>query len=146
MKTFIGIDPGLSVGFAVLNIDDTGQESRKCETLSFWEAMFKIHLFHVNTAKDSLLVVIEDPNLNRPTFYRPGTNQAIMHRISQNVGANKRDAQLIIEYMDFYKIKYLRVRPTDKKKNAEFIKKIAPDLGRTSQHARDAYMLIAGRK
>ncbi len=97
-------------------------------------------------------IIIEDPNLNGPTFFKEGVmSQAAMNKVSQNVGANKRDAALLIEKCKNLGFDVETIKPKkdkNKKKgkinHEEFVLKTKFD-SRCSQHARDAAMLIFGR-
>ncbi len=144
MKTYIGIDPGVLTGFAVVQSEGQKVLFWELYTLAFWECFDKLMFWHSNN-KENLHVMIEDPNLNRPTFYRNGQSVAAINKISQNVGANKRDAQLWIEFMDFYGIKYTAVRPTKTKLNACDFAKLYNIHKPCSQHARDAFRLVGMR-
>ena len=140
MKTFIGIDPGVSTGFAVWRPQNKHYE---LATLSFWECYSRLILWHISLDKE-LHVYIENPNLNKPVFSR-GVSAAAQIKIAQNVGANKRDAQLWIEFCEFYGIQYSEVRPTKSKQSPAEFAKMWGISKPCSQHARDAFDLIGGR-
>ena len=139
-RIFIGIDPGVSTGYALWEDDklyvDTG---------TFWSVVGTLEQFGRDARPEGteIVVVIEDPNLNRPVFPR-GVNPAMMLKVAQNVGANKRDAQLLIEWAESWELEVRRVRPVSKKWDAETFQKITGYNGRTSQHARDAAKLVYG--
>jgi hypothetical protein len=144
MKTYIGIDPGVSTGFAVVQSEGQKVLFYELHTLSFWQCFEKMMFWHVNSDKYNCEVIIEDPGLNKPIFYR-NQSGAAMNRISQNVGSNKRDAQLWIEFCEFYGIKYAVVRPTKTKLNAGDFARIYNIQKSCSQHARDAFRLVGMR-
>ena len=138
---YVGIDPGVETGFATYN---TETKEHALSTLTFWSAIYAINVIQ---SLGDLTVVIENPNLNKPVFFR-GLNAMKNLRVAQNVGANKRDAQLLIDYCKDRKIPLIEVRPsanTYSKLSAEQFEKITGIKDRTSSHSRDAYMLIFGR-
>lgn len=135
----IGIDPGVNCGVA-LRYYSTLQT---IETMSFWGCVMyldKCFTFHIKP-----IVVIEDPNLNRPTFNKKGVSVGEVrkiNKISQNVGMNKMMATLLIEYCELKGIPVKTVRPKTAKWTAEALKQYTGYTGKTSQHARDAAKLI----
>ena len=74
--------------------------------------------------------------VNRIQFLAP------LMRTAQNVGMNKRDAQLLIAYAEAHNFQVLAVRPTRTKLKADTFKKMTGWDKRTNQHARDAAMLV----
>jgi len=144
-KILIGIDPGVQTGFAVMR--DSSIVLLK--TITFWDVPGLISEFNDvhRYFNHSLTVYIEDPNLNKPVFNR-GQQGRIALNIAQKVGANKRDAELLIDFCKKEGIEVVAVRPQSgpfNKMKAEFFKKQSGWTGRTSQHVRDACGLIMGR-
>lgn len=160
IEYIIGIDPGENTGFALYN--------NKCKsfdivkTMTFWETIGKIKYyaeicnewnFRESTYYKSLLVLIEDPGINKPIFYSKYGNKKFREytRISQNVGMNKEQAKLLIEYCKRNNIPYEAIKPDTKKMTSKEIKHFTGYEGKTSQHSRDAiklihnYLLIKGR-
>jgi hypothetical protein len=146
-KVVVGIDPGISTGFAVW--DSEKREFTVLKTLDFWKVIDRLKLLHFNHGKE-LLVVIEDPNGNKPVFMKKGVkSNAMAIRVGQNVGSNKREASLLIEYC---RNKGINVKPVIPGKKAtgkgkitkEYFNKISGYTGSTSQHGRDAAMMILG--
>jgi hypothetical protein len=148
---FIGIDAGVNTGFAVW--DANASRFDKIITTTFWGAINELQSEHmalagkridVNTTP-GIAVYIENPNGNRPTFARHG---AYREKISQNVGMNKRDAQLLIQYCMDNGMLFFPVTP-----GKHSMTKMKPDAfakytgynGRTSSHGRDAAMLVFGK-
>ena len=146
MALIVGIDPGKDVGFAtakdglLLNVT----------TIDFWECINHLR----NMQFMGITVYIEDPNVNRPIFIKSlfGTEKSknlMMQKIAQDVGANKRDAQLIIEFCVRHKISVVPRPPLRgffSKMNSKDFKITTGYTERTSQHGRDAAMLIYGIK
>jgi len=138
----IGIDPGVNTGFAVWNT--VNKEFDELMTVDVFDCMKELQLWQGLT-RNSLRVYIENPNLNRPTFVRKGQSIRAMQKISQNVGSNKRDAQLLIDFCKKQGIDCQPVRPVRKKLcHSDFVR-ITKYQKRVSQHARDAAMLVWGR-
>jgi len=136
----IGIDPGVHVGFAVWS--RTTKEFEKISTCSFWQCIAELDIMH--EAYIDITVVIEDVTQNRPTFNR-GVYGAVQNKISQNVGSNKRDCQLIIEWCEERGIKVVRLRPNKNsmtKKSAAYFRQQTGWTKKTSQHGRDAAFLV----
>lgn len=136
----IGIDP--PKGLALW--DTESRKFIKIETVEFWDIIHEI-----STLKDAgkIAVVVEAPQVNKPTFYRRGTNARAMSRISQNVGSNKRDSVLIIEYCARVGVKCIPVPPRRKnstKHSPELFSRWTGWTGRTSEHGRDAAALVFG--
>ncbi len=141
----IGIDPGVNTGVAVKH--KAGNLLLK--TTTFWGAIEGIcktkEVCDKSLSESKLLVVIEDPNLNRPTFAKKGVSAVEIKKfgkVSQNVGMNKMMAKLLIEYCELNKIPVQTVRPKTAKWTAEALKAYTGYVGKSSQHARDAAKLI----
>jgi hypothetical protein len=156
----IGIDPGKSTGLAMFERKKgslSWHESEQgmtwhLQTFSFWQAVKHLADIQLETPDQLPKVFIEDPNLVKPTFHRKlggesmRSYQARMNKISQNVGMNKRDAQLLIDWLSLRGWDYYPVPPRKAAKvAAEQFKKLTGYSKRSSQHARDAAMLILGR-
>jgi hypothetical protein len=143
-KLLIGIDPGIHTGFAVKRTDKN--EFAELSTYTFWEAIDRIK-FYLSNFYPPTKIIIEDPNLNRPTFHSKVKGEKRRENISQKVGMNKRDAQLIIEYCELWGIEVHRVKPS-KHSGVNLthyhFQMMTKYSGRTNQHMRDAGMLIWG--
>ena len=142
MKVLIGIDPGKYTGLAVII-----NGKLDLWTIDFWTTIEQLHQHH-NIYGDDLRVYIEDPNPNKPVFFRKGTKSKVMHNIAQKVGSNKREASLLIEYCRLNGIKVFPQVPKKgsmTKLKADYFKRLTGCKGRSSEHARDAAMLIFGR-
>ena len=66
----------------------------------------------------------------------------------QGAGSIKRDAKIWEDYLTRLRIDFKLVNPTSRKTKitSEYFKKISKFEGRTSNHARDAAMLVLGYK
>lgn len=144
IECYIGIDPGAETGFAAW--DPALQEFEELASMGFWDVFYKV----LGYPHQSTLLVVEDPNLNAPTFPR-GLSKAASNKLSQNVGQNKRDAQLLIEGWEAEGFTVQRVKPSGKKGTkrkwtAETFKRITGQKKGYNQHIRDAAMMVFGLK
>ena len=140
----IGIDPGVKTGFAVTK----DKKIIEILTLDFWKTIERINYYH--QLGDRVKIYIENPNGNKPVFVKAGANSSQSYvKIGQNVGSNKREASLLIEYCKINNIEVVPVIPKKKaissgKIKEGYFKKITGYDKRCSQHGRDALMLIFG--
>jgi hypothetical protein len=136
----IGIDPGVNTGFAI----SKDGKIINVKTVDFWDCIKLLR----DMQNMGIVVYVENPNVNKPVFYKRGANNtAMMQRVAQNVGSNKRDATLII---DFCTRNGIDVRPQTPQRgakdiDAKYFQLLTGYDKSTSQHGRDAGMLIAGR-
>ena len=139
-KYAIGIDTGVHTGFAVWDIEK--QELVECKTLQIDEAMERISTIKAYSYYNNFIVVIEDARLRK--FFK-GENIAAKQ---QGAGSIKRDAKIWEDYLKRLNIDFKLVNPTSRKTKitSEYFKKISKFDGRTSNHARDAAMLVLGYK
>lgn len=146
---YIGIDPGVNTGFAIYS----AKEKRLLEvkTSTFWETitMFE-HLKnkYVHPNNEYFKVIIEDVTQNKAVHtYHNNKTGNFRDRVAQNIGSNKRDCQLIIEWCKRNNIQIECRKPgkySQTKLDAEQFQKITGYTGKTSQHGRDASLLVFG--
>lgn len=145
---FIGADVGRHIGLAVW-IPDTKQLDIRTYNDDPDAALQHI-LDHCGMYQ-RVIVTVEDPSLNRPVFFRPGTSVCAMRKIAQNVGMVKESTRDFMWHLRSRGIHVERVAPrrgargVSAKVSAEDFRRITGYVGRTSQHARDAAMLVYGR-
>ena len=139
-KYAIGIDTGVHTGYAVWDIEK--QELIECQTMQIDEAMERISTIKAYSYYNNFIVVIEDARLRK--FFK-GENIAAKQ---QGAGSIKRDAKIWEDYLKRLNIDFKLVNPTSQKTKLteEYFKKISKYEGRTSNHARDAAMLVLGYK
>lgn len=137
-KYAIGIDTGVHTGFAVWDTED--QRLLSCKTMKIDVAMETIR--ETWDEGYSILVIVEDARLRK--FFK-GEDMAAKQ---QGAGSIKRDAKIWEDYLTRLRIDFKLVNPTSRKTKitAEYFKKISKFEGRTSNHARDAAMLVLGYK
>lgn len=150
MGIWIGIDAGEHCGFAVWDSEAKAWvELCTCDVI---QCLLK--LTHYGVFKRLKKVIIEDPSGNRPVFsekYRGAGGKPItvnaMLKIAQNIGANKRDAEIIRLWCEHHSIPYEMAVPTSKthKWNEEYFQQLTKVKIKTSQHCRDGARLVFGR-
>lgn len=134
----IGIDPGTHTGIAIW---DT-REGRflSLETLPIHQALVKVMVWKDNVGND-LQVVFEDAR-QRTWFGHGDTNAKL-----QGAGSVKRDCSIWEDFCRDYNISYWAKPPIKgaTKVSSSYFKTISHWPGRTSEHSRDAAMLVIGR-
>lgn len=134
----IGIDTGTHTGFAVW---DT-REGRflSLETLPIHQALVKVMVWKDNVGND-LQVVFEDAR-QRTWFGHGDTNAKL-----QGAGSVKRDCSIWEDFCRDYNISYWAKPPIKgaTKVSSDYFKVVSHWTGRTSEHSRDAAMLVIGR-
>jgi hypothetical protein len=145
---FIGIDAGVHTGFAVW---DSGSKAFLfLKTLSFFECLHQLLIFQQKAINENFnfIVVIENPKANSPTFEHFHKNAArVRDSISQRIGSNKRDAELIKEFCDIHHMTTIMVKPSKyslTKLSSSLFKSLTGYSEKSSQHARDAAGLVFG--
>ncbi len=141
---YIGIDPGVSTGVCVY--DAQTRLITRLQTLSFWPLIDFIATWHKQEG-ERLTVIVEDPNLNPAMHWNQkkdvkGFNAAT--KVAQNVGMNKKEAELIIEFLKRNKINCKAIKPTARKVKEDYFKQLSGYGRQTNQHERDAAMLVIG--
>lgn len=142
IKYSVGVDPGINTGLALW--DGKSLVYGHIKTVNIINALHILLTYH---HEFEVTVYIEDPNQNKPVFGEKtkGQNFQKLQKIAQNVGSNKRDAQVLIEWCQYYNIPFKTVRPTTHKWDAEYFKRVTGMKEAYSQHARDAARLVYGR-
>jgi len=141
----IGIDPGTHTGVAVW--DSREGKFLSLETLPIHRALEKVkemsHPFwHMDRLyHDDIQVVFEDAR--QRTWFGKGDTYAKL----QGAGSVKRDCSIWEDFCKDYGIPF-QAKPPVKgatKVSAEYFKMVSHYTGRTSEHSRDAAMLVIGR-
>lgn len=139
---YIGIDPGVDTGICIWDADK--KVIVDLITLNFW-SVIDLVLYYQKLKDTVLTVVVEDPNLNKAIHWNQkksvgGLNAAT--KIAQNVGMNKKEASLILQYLKINDFQYKAIKPTARKVTASYFKQLTGYEKRTNQHCRDAAMLV----
>ena len=138
---WFGIDPGVNTGLALWK----DGELKVVETVNIVRAMGRI-LAAFDQALDDITVVYEDA---RQRQWLPRERNASEYRGKlMGAGSVKRDCEIWEEFCKVYDIKCIAVRPRPgmTKWSAETFAAVTGWKGRTSNHARDAALLVFGRK
>ncbi len=136
-KILIGIDPGVDTGVAVLWTEK--QTFIQIATKNIIEAFDIVKYFNESKEYDLGCVYVED---SRKVRWKTKSERA------QGAGSVKRDCGIweIFLSKEFIKSAFPRPNPSLTKWTKERFFSVTNHNGRTSKHARDAAMLIFGRK
>lgn len=144
MALFIGIDPGVNTGLAVW--DATQRKFERVETLGIVTAMAELVQFlRYRGAMTNCEIYIEDA---RQRKYLPREKNISEYRGKlMGAGSVKRDCAIWEEFAIYYGIPLNLVPPRKglTKWDADTFKRITGWTGRTSNHARDAALLVYGK-
>lgn len=131
---YIGIDCGVHTGIAVW--DTKERKFLQVDTMMIHQAMKLVESY----CSDNLCVVFEDARLRK--WYTGDVNAK-----AQGAGSVKRDCSIWEDFLYESGIHYLKVPPQKgmTKWDARFFKQMTGWKERTSNHARDAAVLVFGR-
>lgn len=140
MALFIGIDPGEHTGLAVWD-SNRGDFVDLC-TLKLHEALKCIYDVWMLNNKQDIYVVFEDAR--QRTWFPKERNTSEYRGRLMGAGAAKRDAAIWEEFLTDYGIPFEAHKPQahGTKWKADFFAKVTGYTGRTSEHARDAALLV----
>lgn len=133
----VGIDPGVDTGFAIW--DAEAQALRDVSTESIVSAMLRVQALQAEGSLHS--VTYEDARLR--TWFGSKGREAL-----QGAGSIKRDCQVWAEWLAHIGCPYRAVSPRAKgaKVDASTFARLTNWTKRTSNHGRDAAMLVLGMK
>ena len=136
---YIGIDPGTHTGVAIW--DNKQQDFVELETLPIHQALIKVMMWRDRIGHD-LQVVFEDAR-QRTWFGRDKNTNAKL----QGAGSIKRDCSIWEDFLTDYEIPFRAVPPQKgcTKWTEEYFKMVTGWKGKTSNHSRDAAVLVFGR-
>lgn len=138
---YIGIDPGTKTGLAIWS--NKYQHFTRLSTLKIYEAIKAIESFMQNQPYTKLLIIVEDARQVK-YFGRSKQSQAQ----AQGAGSVKRDCniweEVLMELGKHYPFYYQFKRPSKQlsKIDKKRFEQITGVKTSTSQHARDAAMLV----
>lgn len=135
---YIGIDPGTRTGMAVW--DSKEREFFSLETLPIHRALEEVGMWW-KANPENIQVVFEDAR--QRTWFGYGDTNAK----AQGAGSVKRDCSIWEDFCKDYGIPF-QAKPPVKgatKVTSDYFKTISGYTGRTSEHSRDAAMLVIGR-
>ena len=135
---YIGIDPGTHTGMAIW--DSWEGKFLSLETLPIHQALVKVMLWKDKVGHD-LQVVFEDAR--QRTWFGKGDVSAKL----QGAGSVKRDCSIWEDFCTDYGIPFRAVPPVKgaTKVTPTYFKMISGWTDRTSEHSRDAAMLVIGK-
>lgn len=136
--TYIGIDPGKNTGFAVWHRD--GRYLAEATTVSITQAMEKVRMMADILGKENIRLFIEDAR-KRKWYGETGRERL------KGAGSICRDCTIWEDFCREQGLEYQMMAPSagcTKLGESQF-KALTKWQGRTSNHARDAAMLVFGR-
>lgn len=138
---WVGIDTGVNTGIAVW--DSKKRELLSLDTVTIDEAIFRV-LGLVAEYQD-ISVVVEDA---RKRKWVPNTHD-VRKEMARRLGAGsvKRDAKIWEDFLTRMKIQFQMIPPLKgaTKWTGEGFASVTGYKGRTTEHSRDAAMLVFGR-
>ena len=134
-RFIIGIDPGKNTGVAVW--DRENREFKEVKTLDILEAVELLKTYWAGNEESPVFVRIEDPT-QRKWFGNSGREKL------QGAGSVKRDFKILKTLLEKEKIPFQACNPKDlrTKVKAELFRQITGYQGKTSEHARDAALMV----
>jgi hypothetical protein len=131
---YIGIDTGVNTGFAVY--DATTKTLIEVKTCMIHEALERV----LEWSHLSVMVRVEDARLRK--WYGTSGREAL-----QGAGSIKRDATIWSDFLTQKNIPHQMVAPMHNttKLSSTYFKRLTKWEARTSEHARDAAMLVFGK-
>lgn len=138
---YIGIDTGTHTGIALWDTDY--QELLDVSTVKLHQALFKVKSLW--EMRRDIKVLFEDARLRK--WYDTRTARQDRARL-QGAGSIKRDCNVWEEFLKDYKIPYTAIPPAcnTTKLSADAFARITEWQGKTSEHSRDAAMLVFGKQ
>lgn len=136
----IGIDPGKETGVAVY--DRKEKKLMSYFSSDFWNVW---GFLNGGGFQDDCFFVIENPGLHKRPIYRfrdVMKEAAKRERMAMNIGANRREATLLIEGLERKGFTVRQIKPTSEKWTAEQLKRYTGISKKTNQHVRDAIKLV----
>jgi hypothetical protein len=129
----IGIDPGVRTGFAIWDTDEKIFET--IETINVWDYFFRLEALRRTQDLSRYRIYIEDARM------RGGRREA-----AQGAGWVKTLSSQYEKYAKSLGFDVIMQRPSrTTKMSTETFKNVTKYKARTSNHARDAAMLVFGR-
>ena len=147
MAIYIGIDPGDNTGVAVW--DTRLRAFRLLATMPLHRAMAEVkrwmYACALSPVHTNFVVVFEDAR--QRTWFAPERNVSEYRGKLMGAGAAKRDAKIWEEYLQDLGVAFSahKPQPGTTKWKADYFAKITGYTGRTSDHSRDAAMLVFQR-
>jgi hypothetical protein len=140
-KYYIGIDCGVKTGMCVWSAFD--KRIRHISTVKIHQAMAGVKFWHDGNPKE-IFVRVEDAR--KRTWVPWQENEKAERGKREGAGSVKRDAIIWEDFLEELGVDFEMVAPKDNKTKltAEAFKAVTRYDGTTSEHARDAAMLVFG--
>lgn len=140
---YVGIDPGEHTGVAIWHSGT--KQFADVYTCKLHQAMERVRALWL-TYHPALCVVFEDAR--QRTWFPKERNASEYRGRLMGAGAAKRDAAIWEEFLTDYGIPFEAHKPQahGTKWKADFFAKVTGYTGRTSEHARDAALLVFQRR
>lgn len=138
---YIGIDPGTHTGVAIW--DNKQQEFVELATIPIHQALLKVkNYYNDNKGLSNICVVFEDAR-QRTWFGKDKNTNAKL----QGAGSIKRDCSIWEDFLTDYEIPFRAVPPQKgcTKWDDKYFKMVTGWKGKTSNHSRDAAILVFGK-
>lgn len=138
---YIGIDPGTHTGMAVW--DSREGKFLSLETLPIHRAMTEVLRWSLKAEDDDVKVEVIFEDARQRTWFGKGDVSAKL----QGAGSVKRDCSIWEDFCTDYGISFRAVPPVKgaTKVTPTYFKMISGWTDRTSEHSRDAAMLVIGK-
>lgn len=139
---YIGIDPGVHTGVAVW--DSKKKKLLRVDTMKIHQAMAIVSAWAIEE-DEGITVIYEDA---RKRKYLPREKSAMEYRGKlMGAGSVKRDCSIWEDFLKDTSCKAIALPPRAgvTKWNEEYWRKTTGYTGRTSEHGRDAALLVFGR-
>ena len=139
----IGIDPGDNTGFAVW--DSRAWAFVEVGTYPLHKALDRVRRLARET-RGEVHVVFEDARLRK--WFAPEHSPSEYRGKLMGAGAAKRDSKIWEEFLTDYDIPFTahKPRPGGTKWNKDYWQKVTGWTGRSSEHSRDAALLVWGAR
>lgn len=143
MTVIIGIDPGVTTGFAL-------KRDGILETVTYFTAVQAEQVVLAEHKSGQIIVYVEDARMQGyvPSKYRTKGKDGKDAKKEQGVGQVKRDSGRWEEFLIYHNIPHVLVSPRSnryKKCNAEVFEKLTGWKTKSNGHGRDAACLIFNR-
>jgi hypothetical protein len=142
---FIGIDPGENTGFAVW--DSSEHRLIKVETLEIWEAMEAVVRWADECREVNRPILVRFEDARQRKWFQKETSASEYRGKLMGAGAAKRDSRIWEEFLQGKGIPFQAVKPQPghTKWNPDYWSLVTGWKGRTSEHSRDAALLVFGK-
>ena len=135
---FIGVDTGTHTGIAVWDSEE--KQFIEVKTMMLHQALQLVITICKSWGRENVMVIFEDARQRK--WFGANSNSKM-----QGAGSVKRDASIWEEFCIDYQIPFRALPPTAgaTKLKPDYFKAITGWSKKTSEHARDAAMIVFGR-